>query len=223
MTKEERAAKLKEKFDLMKSIEKDFRSRGYKYIAGVDEVGRGPLAGPVVAAAVILPEDFNFYGIDDSKKLSEKKRNELNELIKGKALAIGIGVASNVEIDKINILNATKKAMQNALKSLGDELMRNIGEKPDLVLIDAVRLDNLNIRQENIIKGDAKVLSIAAASIVAKVYRDNLMIEYSREYPGYDFEHNKGYGTKNHYEGIENLGITKVHRKTFLRKFLNEE
>lgn len=223
MTKEERAAKLKEKFDLMTSIEKDFRSRGYKYIAGVDEVGRGPLAGPVVAAAVILPEDFNFCGIDDSKKLSEKKRNELNELIKGKALAIGIGVASNVEIDKINILNATKKAMQNALKSLGDELMRNIGEKPDLVLIDAVRLDNLNIRQENIIKGDAKVLSIAAASIVAKVYRDNLMIEYSREYPGYDFEHNKGYGTKNHYEGIENLGITKVHRKTFLRKFLNEE
>lgn len=223
MTKEERAAKLKEKFDVMTSFEKDFRSRGYKYIAGVDEVGRGPLAGPVVAAAVILPEDFNFYGIDDSKKLSEKKRNELNELIKEKALAIGIGVTSNVEIDKINILNATKKAMQNALRSLSDELMRNIGEKPDLVLIDAVRLDNLNIRQENIIKGDAKVLSIAAASIVAKVYRDNLMIEYSREYPGYDFEHNKGYGTKNHYEGIENFGITKVHRKTFLRKFLNEE
>ena len=208
MTKEERLIKLKEKLSEMKSYEKDLWTKGCKYVAGVDEVGRGPLAGPVVTAAVILPEDFNVLGVDDSKKLSPKKRDELYDLIIENAIAVSIGRKEPEIIDEINILQATKEAMKEAILGLG--------VRPDHVLIDAVKLDDLGIPQTNIIKGDAKSVSIAAASIIAKVTRDREMIEMDSVYPGYAFASNKGYGTKAHYEGLKKLGPCPIHRKTFL-------
>ncbi|MBR6700611.1 MAG: ribonuclease HII [Firmicutes bacterium] len=212
MTKEERRIMLEQKLLEMKAYEKDLYSKGVKYIAGIDEVGRGPLAGPVVAAAVILPEEFDVIGINDSKKLSEKKRDELFDVIKEKALAYSFGVVDNEVIDEINILEATKKAMKEAVMRLGIE--------PDHLLIDAVKLADVDIPQTSIIKGDEKSISVAAASILAKVTRDRMMVEYSEEYPHYAFEKNKGYGTKAHYEGIEKAGICPIHRKTFLKKIL---
>ncbi|MGN0703702.1 MAG: ribonuclease HII [Lentihominibacter sp.] len=209
MTKEERLEKQKQRLAEMKVPEAELHAKGYKYIAGVDEVGRGPLAGPVVAAAVILPEDFDVPGVDDSKKLSEKKREELFDIITERAVAYGIGMADHSIIDEINILQATKLAMKDAITGLQ--------QQPDYILFDAMRIDDLETPQESVIKGDSKVLAVAAASIVAKVTRDRMMVEYSNEYPGYAFEKNKGYGTKAHYEGLREHGMCPIHRRTFLK------
>ena len=222
MTKEERLQKQRERLKEMKEIEDDLHRRGVAFAAGVDEVGRGPLAGPVVAAAVVLPEDFDVPGIDDSKKLSEKRREELYEIIKERSLAVGLGMADHEVIDEINILQATKKAMMKAIENAEEDLKNKTGDpraKIQMVLLDAVELENLKTPQESFIKGDGRVLCIAAASIVAKVTRDRMMVEYSGEYPWYAFESNKGYGTKAHYEGIDRHGICPIHRKTFLKGY----
>ena len=191
----------------MKEYENELYKKNIKLIAGVDEVGRGPLAGPVVCAAVILKEDYENDKINDSKKLTEKKREALYDVIMGEALSVGIGISSEDVIDEINILQATKKAMTEAIK--------NLDIKPEHVLIDAVKLEDLDIPQTSIIKGDAKSISIAAASIIAKVTRDRMMIELDKKHPEYDFKNNKGYGTKKHIEAIRKYGIIKEHRKTF--------
>lgn len=217
MNKQEREALLKQRLEEMQVFERELRSNGIKYVAGVDEVGRGPLAGPVVSACVVLPENFDVLGVDDSKKLSEKKREELFDVIMDKALAVGIGMRDNYRIDEINILEATKEAMQDAIEKCDKALMPSAIEH---VLFDAVRIDAVNKPQTSIIKGDSKSVSIAAASIVAKVTRDGMMCEYAVEYPHYAFEKNKGYGTKAHYEGIEKVGICPLHRKSFLKNIL---
>ncbi len=215
MTKQERLKKQQERLKEMKARETELHRQGYVNIAGVDEVGRGPLAGPVVAAAVVLPEDFDVLGIDDSKKLSEKRREELFDVILEKAVAWGIGMADHSTIDEINILQATKLAMKDAIADLSGKL-----EGIDYVIFDAVKINALKLPQEAVIKGDSKILAVAAASIVAKVTRDRMMVAYAEEYPGYGFEKNKGYGTKQHYEGIARQGICPIHRKTFLKKVL---
>ena len=190
----------------MKEYENELYKKGLKYIAGVDEVGRGPLVGPVVTAAVILKEDYYDERINDSKKLSEKKREMLYDVIMENAVSVGIGISSEEVIDEINILEATKKAMKEAIN--------NLSVKPEHVLIDAVKLD-IDIPSTSIIKGDAKSQSIAAASIIAKVIRDRMMIELDKKHPEYDFIHNKGYGTKKHIEALYKYGALKEHRKTF--------
>lgn len=222
MTKAERQKLLEEKLVTMQAYENELRAEGIRYIGGVDEVGRGPLAGPVTAACVVLPEDFDVLGVDDSKKLSEKKREELFDKIKEKALAVGIGMCDNRVIDEINILEATKKAMAEAIARADRQLTEKglSDEGVEHLLIDAVSLKDVDTPQTSIIKGDAQSLSIAAASIVAKVTRDRLMAEYHRQYPFYGFDSNKGYGTKAHYEGIDKYGITPIHRKTFLKNIL---
>ncbi len=192
----------------MSVFENELRAAGKRYIAGVDEVGRGPLAGPVVTAAVILPVDFDVLGVDDSKKLTPKRREYLFDLIKDAAVAYAIGRRDNLRIDEINILEATKEAMMDSIKQLS--------VKPDHVLIDAVTLKSLDIPQTSIIHGDARSVSIAAASILAKVTRDREMEKFAVVYPGYAFESNKGYGTKAHYEGLARLGPCPIHRRTFL-------
>lgn len=197
---------LKEKFAEMNVYEHKWRLKGFEMIAGVDEVGRGPLAGPVVAAAVILPHDFFLAGIDDSKKLSEKKRLEYDSIIRKESIAFSISMIHAQEIDEMNIYQATKKAMNVAIASLGP--------KPDFLLIDAMKLE-IPFPSESIIKGDAKSISIAAASIIAKVARDTLMKEISQTYPVYGFQQNMGYGTKEHIDAIKQHGITSYHRKTF--------
>lgn len=193
-------------FEEMQQFENDARSKGHRLIVGIDEVGRGPLAGPVVAAAVILPENFHLLGVNDSKKLSAKKRDELFDEIQNQAISIGIGMVDHNKIDKINIYQASKVAMGIALEDLCFI--------PDYLLIDAMKLD-VKIPQESIIKGDARSISIAAASIIAKVIRDRLMEDYAKMYPGYGFENNSGYGTKEHLLGLEQQGICPIHRKTF--------
>ncbi len=220
MTKAEREEILRERLRTMQTFEKELRAKGLKYIAGIDEVGRGPLAGPVVSACVVLPEDFDVLGVDDSKKLSEKKREELFDKILSEALAWGVGMCDNNIVDEINILNATKRAMVSAVAKADENLRENRGAQIQHLLIDALTLDELELPQTGIIKGDAKSVSIAAASIVAKVTRDRMMVEYAKEYPYYAFESNKGYGTKAHYEGISRHGITPIHRKTFLKNIL---
>ena len=190
----------------MKDYENELYKTGIKYIGGVDEVGRGPLVGPVVTACVILPVDFYDERINDSKKLSEKKREELYDVIMDNAISVGIGMSSEKVIDKINILEATKKAMKEAIN--------NCSIKPEHVLIDAVKLD-IDIPSTSIIKGDAKSESIAAASIIAKVTRDRMMYELDKKHPEYDFAKNKGYGTKKHIEALYKYGPIKEHRKTF--------
>lgn len=232
VTKAEREEMLREKLQTMQEFERGLRAKGTKYIAGIDEVGRGPLAGPVVSACVVLPEDFDILGVDDSKKLSEKRREELFDKILSKALAWGVGMCDNNTIDEINILNATKRAMAEAVAKADRNLRENCGADNadgengtqgahgahiEHLLIDALTLEELDIPQTGIIKGDAKSLSIAAASIVAKVTRDRMMEEYAEKYPYYAFESNKGYGTKAHYAGIAEHGITPIHRKTFLK------
>ena len=196
------------KYEKMDAYEKIERNNGNFVIVGIDEAGRGPLAGPVVAAAVILPENEMILGLDDSKKLSAKKRDELFQVISDKAVAIGVGLIDHNRIDEINILNAAKEAMVAAVE--------NIKYKPDVLLIDAVELD-YPVSQVNLVKGDQKSNSIAAASIIAKVTRDNIMKEISKTYPEYGFERHKGYGTKAHYEAIKKFGVTSIHRKTFLK------
>ena len=183
---------------------------GAKYVAGVDEVGRGPLAGPVVCCAIIMPENDFIEGIDDSKKLSEKKREQLAEIIKQRAVSYCIAEISPEVIDEINILNAVKKCMVNAVNGLS--------VKPDITLVDGVDT-SLPINAEYLIKGDSKSYSIGCASIVAKVYRDNLMKELAKDYPEYAFEKHKGYGTKVHIEKIKEIGPCKLHRKTFIKNF----
>ncbi len=208
MTKAEREQKMKARLEEMLMPERTLWVAGKQFIAGVDEVGRGPLAGPVVTAAVILPHDFALLGVDDSKKLSEKKREMLFDQIKEAAVAYAIGRREPARIDEINILEATKEAMLDAIASLS--------VRPDHVLIDAVTLRGLSIPQTAIIHGDATSVSIAAASILAKVTRDREMVEMDRVWPGYAFASNKGYGTKAHYEGLAAIGPCPIHRKTFL-------
>ncbi|MBE5743800.1 MAG: ribonuclease HII [Clostridiales bacterium] len=183
---------------------------GCRYIAGVDEVGRGPLAGPVVCASVIMNLDDIIEGVTDSKKVSEKKREMLFDVIKEKAISYCISEISPEEIDEINILNATKKCMINSIKGLS--------VTPDVVLVDAVNLD-VDVKTEPIIKGDLKSYTIGAASILAKVYRDRLMKEYAKEFPKYGFDRNAGYGTKEHIDMIKEIGPCKIHRRTFIKNF----
>lgn len=195
-----------EKYYEMNRYEQRLRNQGYTLIAGIDEVGRGPLAGPVVAASVILPNEFKLFGIDDSKKLTFRQREEFYRIIMEQAVGIGIGIISNEEIDNLNIYEATKRAMLSAVGQLPIT--------PDFLLVDAVKLDT-PFPSEAIIKGDAKSISIAAASIIAKVTRDRLMIELDKEFPQYQFAKNMGYGTKGHLSAIEEYGITPYHRKSF--------
>ena len=220
MTKAERQQMLVDKLETMQEYELSLRASGAKYVAGVDEVGRGPLAGPVVTACVILPEDFDVLGVDDSKKLSEKKREALYDVILEKAVAWGIGRADNHLIDEINILEATKVAMKEAVEKADRMLCEKTGEGISHILFDAMTIKDIETPQTSLIKGDAKSLSIAAASILAKVTRDREMVEYHQQYPDYAFDSNKGYGTKAHYEGIEKKGITPIHRKSFLKNIL---
>ena len=195
-----------ERLEGMLTYEKECYARGMELIAGVDEVGRGPLAGPVVAAAVILPKACKIPGLNDSKKIPKSKHKEIYEAVLQNAIAIGIGIKDNQVIDQVNIYEATKLAMMEAIGQLEPQ--------PQHLLIDAMKLD-LPIPQTSIIKGDANSLSIAAASIVAKVTRDQMMEEFDCEYPGYDFTQNAGYGTANHLAGLDKLGVTPIHRRSF--------
>jgi len=184
------------------------------YVAGIDEAGRGPLAGPVVAAAVILPKDIFLPFLNDSKKVTEKRRDVLFDEIKQNAIAYGIGIASNTLIDEINILQATYEAMREAINSLE--------KKPDVLLVDAVHIPDINIKQVGIVKGDAKSVNIAAASILAKVTRDRIMAEYDKIYPEYGFASNKGYGTATHIAALKEVGPCAIHRKSFIGNFVSE-
>ena len=199
----------------MWAIEDECRAQGYTVICGVDEAGRGPLAGPVCAAAVILPDHLELPGLNDSKKLSDKKRRELFPLIKEQAIAYGIGLASEQEIDEINILQATFLAMERAIAQLEG--------KADLALIDGNRAKDFGLPVKTVVKGDSLSASIAAASILAKVTRDDMMEAYAGEYPGYGFEIHKGYGTKAHYAALTEKGPSPIHRMTFLKKFYGEK
>lgn len=199
-----------ERIDAMKQFERQYND--YTYICGIDEVGRGPFAGPVIAAAVILPKDFDILYINDSKKLTEKKREELFDEIIKNAVAYGIGSVPPEQIDEMNILQATYKAMQLAIS--------NMKVEPDILLIDAVTIPDISIPQVPIIKGDEKSISIAAASIVAKVTRDRLMIAYDKIFPGYGFADNKGYGSKQHIDAIKKLGPSPIHRRSFIHNYL---
>lgn len=185
-----------------------YRKEG-NVLAGMDEAGRGPLAGPVVCACVVFDEDCIIPFVNDSKKLSAKRRELLFDEIYKKAISIGVGIADNKLIDEINILNATKKAMADAVKALS--------VTPDIILVDALTIDEIKIPQEGIVKGDAKSFSIAAASIIAKVIRDRMMAEFDKVYPGYNFSSHKGYGTKAHYEALREHGPCEIHRRTFLK------
>ena len=196
-------------------IEDAHFATGLQMICGVDEAGRGPLAGPVCAAAVILPKGLEIPGLNDSKKLTDKKRRELAPLIKEQAIAYGIAFASHEEIDEINILQATFLAMERA--------MAQLSVKPDLALIDGNRKKDFGIPAETVVKGDSRSANIAAASVLAKVTRDDYMEAMAQEYPGYGFEIHKGYGTKAHYEALRNLGPSAIHRMSFLKKFYGTE
>ena len=203
---------LAEKERLAKMRQYEEKYADYAFICGIDEVGRGPLAGPVVAGAVILPKECEILYINDSKKLSAAKRDELYDEIMDKAVAVGLGMASPARIDEINILQATYEAMRMAIS--------NLSVQPDLLLNDAVTIPEIEIMQIPIIKGDAKSVSIAAASILAKVTRDRLMVEYEKVFPGYDFASNKGYGTKAHIEGLKKFGPTPIHRMSFIHNYI---
>ena len=211
LTKEEELARQAS----MHENENRIKDMGFKFIAGVDEAGRGPLAGAVYAAAVILPEDAELDGINDSKKLSAKKRDELYDLITEKAISYAVMAVDEKRIDKINILNATFEAMNGAVNSLS--------VKPDYVLIDGNKIRGMEIPHETIVKGDAKSISIAAASILAKVSRDRYITEMAAKYPQYGFEKHKGYGTAAHYEALKKYGLSPIHRCTFLKKLLEDQ
>lgn len=198
------------RIEALKQYEKEYEHFGN--VCGIDEVGRGPFAGPVVACAVILPKDCNILYINDSKKLSEKRREELYDIIIKEAVAYGIGIKDNRRIDEINILQATYEAMREAIN--------NLSVKPDVLLNDAVMIPGVDIKQVPIIKGDAKSISIGAASIVAKVTRDRMMAEFDEKYPGYEFAKNKGYGTAAHIEGLKKYGPCEIHRRSFIHNYI---
>ncbi|MCR5800031.1 MAG: ribonuclease HII [Lachnospiraceae bacterium] len=200
----------KQRTEGLKKYEKEYAA--FANICGIDEVGRGPLAGPVVAGAVILPKDCDILYINDSKKLSEKKREELYDIIMKEAVAVGIGYADHNRIDEINILQATYEAMRQAVN--------NLSVKPDILLNDAVTIPGIDIKQVPIIKGDAKSISIGAASIIAKVTRDRLMVELDSKYPGYGFASNKGYGSAAHIAALKEIGPCEIHRRTFIKNFV---
>ena len=206
--KEEELERLKN----MLLIEESLYDEGYEYICGVDEAGRGPLCGPVVAAAVILPKHGCIEGVNDSKKISEKKREKLYNDIMNVAIAVGIGISDVDVIEKVNILNATKIAMKKAIESLSI--------KPDYILIDGNQKIDIDILQETVVSGDAKSESIASASIIAKVTRDRMLRKFDEMYPEYGFAKHKGYGTKAHIEAIKKYGLTPIHRKSFCTKFI---
>lgn len=199
-----------ERTERMKEFE--YKYKEYAYICGIDEVGRGPLAGPVVAGAVILPKDENILYLNDSKQLSAKKREELYDVIMEKAVAVGIGVVPSATIDDVNILQATYEAMRIAIGKLS--------VKPDILLNDAVNIPGVDIKQVGIVKGDARSVSIAAASIIAKVTRDRMMEEYDKIYPEYKFASNKGYGSKDHIAALKEIGPCAIHRSTFIHNFV---
>ena len=202
-----------ERLTHLKEHEKQLHEKGFKNICGIDEAGRGPLAGPVVIAAVIMPEDSMIEGVNDSKKVSEKKRELIYDQIIEKAISYGVAIIGQDEIDDINILNATKKGLTMSLQELT--------KKPDLILVDALEhIDTLGIPYESIIKGDAKSYSIAAASIIAKVTRDRIMREWANVYPEYGFEVHKGYGTAKHIAAIKENGLCPIHRRSFTKKFV---
>lgn len=208
---------MKEKEELrlieLKKIEKDIYNEGYNLICGIDEAGRGPLAGPVVVCACIMKKDSFIEGINDSKKVSEKKREELFDKIKEEAISYGIGIIDEKKIDEVNILEATKLALTEAIKELTP--------KPDIIIVDALtKIDTLGIPYRSVIKGDAKCYSIACSSILAKVTRDRIMREWDSIYPEYNFKKHKGYGTKEHIEAIKNSGPCEIHRKTFIKNFI---
>lgn len=205
----EALAKEKERIISLSKYEKEYEA--YGYVCGIDEVGRGPLAGPVVAGAVILPKDCDILYINDSKKLSEKKREELYDIIMEKAVAVGLGYASPERIDEINILQATYEAMREAIS--------NLSVLPDILLNDAVTIPEVDIKQVPIIKGDAKSISIGAASIIAKVTRDRLMVEYDKVFLEYGFASNKGYGSEAHITALKKYGPTPIHRRSFIKNF----
>ncbi|MDD5922140.1 MAG: ribonuclease HII [Eubacteriales bacterium] len=218
MTKKEKqerdAARLKELLRFDETIREE---QGVRNFAGWDEVGRGPLAGPVVSCAVVLPPDFDILGVDDSKKLTDKKRRELAPRIMEEAVCFGFGERSSEEIDRINILEATREAARDAVKNCAESYRKLTGEELTFVLFDALQIENLGVSHRAVIKGDQSSCAIAAASILAKVKRDDWMIEMDSVYPGYEFAKNKGYGTKAHYEGIRKYGITPIHRRSFLK------
>jgi len=209
--KKENMEKEFERIAAMYAFERKAYEEGCKFVAGVDEAGRGPLAGPVVAAVVILPENAFIHGLNDSKKLTPKQRESLYDEIIEKAVAFSIGIVDEKQIDSINILNATKAAMEKAISSLKPQ--------PDILFIDAMELENIKIRQVSIIKGDSRSASIAAASIIAKVTRDRMIDELDEVYPQYGFKKHKGYGTKEHIEAIKKYGICPIHRISFTKKF----
>lgn len=197
----------------LKEIDKEFFDMGMKYVCGIDEAGRGPLAGPVVVASVMLPENSMIEGVNDSKKISESKREKLYDVILGEAISYGIGIIYQDEIDEINILQATKKGLHEAVA--------NMEIKPNVILVDALTgIDTLGIPYKSIIKGDAKSYSIGAASIIAKVTRDRIMREWDKVYPEYGFAGHKGYGTAKHIEAIKKYGLTPIHRRSFCKNFV---
>ena len=213
---EKQKAAIAEELERLKKMhEFEDKYSEYEYIAGIDEAGRGPLAGPVVAASVILPKDCEILYLNDSKQLSAKRRDELFDEIKQKAIAYGIGIVSQGRIDDINILQATYEAMREAIGRMSEK------QNPDLLLVDAVHIPDVDIKQVGIVKGDAKSVSIAAASILAKVTRDRFMVEMDKLYPEYGFASHKGYGSKYHIEAIKKYGASPIHRQTFIKNFVD--
>ena len=216
--------KEEQRLNELKKIDREFYEKGLKLIAGIDEAGRGPLAGPVVVAAVVMPEDSFIEGVNDSKKVSEKKREKLYDLILEEALGYGVGIIDQKEIDEINILNATKEGLTRAIKELEKDLQEKNGKltKPDVIFVDALtKIDTDNIPYKSIIHGDAISYSIAAASIIAKVTRDRIMRQWDEIYPQYGFAKHKGYGTVAHIQAIKEYGICPLHRLSFVKNFIN--